>query len=66
MPPVVPFGDLFRRLMKNVKECKPDLGSSSGGDACCAPEESPEQELKSYLPKLNEVIFDFLSEDQNL
>jgi hypothetical protein len=52
--------------MKNVKECKPDLGSSSGGDACCAPEESPEQELKSYLPKLNEVIFDFLSEDQNL
>jgi hypothetical protein len=52
--------------MKNVQECKPDFGAPSGGDACCAPVESPEQELKGYLPKLNEVIFDFLAEDTDL
>jgi hypothetical protein len=52
--------------MKNVKECKPDYGQTSGGDACCAPQESPEQELKGYLPKLNEIIFDLISEDPNI
>jgi len=63
---VVSYGELFYRLMKNVQECKPDFGAPSGGDACCAPVESPEQELKGYLPKLNEVIFDFLAEDTDL
>jgi hypothetical protein len=52
--------------MDNVIECKPDLGSSGGGDACCTPLQGPEEELKGFLPKLNEVIFDFISEDPDM
>ena len=52
--------------MTDVKTGKLDFGPKSGGDACCASPDSPEQELKHYLPKLNEVIFEFLSEDPNM
>lgn len=67
LPPNVKFEDLFGRLIKNVEAGKVDFGSSSGGgDACCTPLETPEEELKGYLPKLNEVMYEFLSEDAGL
>ena len=66
LPPNVQFDALFKRLQQNVKEKKHDLGSAGGGDACCATPDSPEEELKHYLPKLNEVIFDFLTDDPNM
>lgn len=52
--------------MEDVKTGKLDFGPKTGGDACCGGTESPEQELKHYLPKLNEIIFDFLSEDPSI
>lgn len=66
MPPNVQLEDLFKRLIKNVTECKPDFGKAAGGDACCTPVEGPEEELKGYLPKLNEVILEILQEDADL
>ena len=52
--------------MDNVKQCKPDLGAAGGGDACCTPLQGPDEELKGFLPKLNEVILDFISEDPDM
>ncbi len=49
--------------MENVKNGKLDLGSSSGGDACCAQDMGPEEVVKQYLPKLNEVIFEVIAEE---
>ncbi len=66
LPPNVQFDALFKRLQQNVKEKKHDLGSAGGGDACCAPIAGPEEELKSFFPKFNEIIFDILSEDPDL
>ena len=33
------------------------------GDACCGPTETPEQVVKSLVPRLNETIFEILSEE---
>lgn len=63
MPTQVQYSELFDRLMQNVKSGKLDLGSSSGGDACCAQDMSPEEVVKQYLPKLNEIIFQILEEE---
>ena len=42
-------------------KCEPKSG---GGDACCATGDlSPEEKIINLIPKLNEVIYEILSEE---
>ena len=67
LPPQIQYADLYTRLQQRVLENKHDLGPrASGGDACCAPTEAPEERVKDDMPKLNETLLEILSEDQSL
>lgn len=58
--------ELIEKLRADVKSKKPDYGPGGGGDACCTPLETPDQTLKGFIPRINEVIFGFISEDANM
>jgi len=53
-------------MKQNVKEKKLDFGESSGGDACCTPLAGPDATCKKFLPKLNEIIFEFMKDDKDM
>jgi len=68
LPEHVSFLSLFERLKKLVDSGK-TLGALAAGGCCGEPGQQPsghEEIIGDYLPRLNEVIFEIISEDKNL